>query len=91
MNFITKKHLPGGTFLRGAGVAVALPLLDSMVPAQNGAGRDGRESAAAGLACIYVPHGATMDKWTPAEEGKRLRVHGDSSAAGENTGIAWSW
>ena len=31
--FITKKHLPRRTFLRGAGAAVALPLLDAMLPA----------------------------------------------------------
>ena len=31
--FITKKHLSRRTFLRGAGVAVGLPLLDAMVPA----------------------------------------------------------
>ena len=31
--FITKKHIPRRTFLRGAGVTLALPLLDSMVPA----------------------------------------------------------
>jgi hypothetical protein len=33
MNFITGKHLPRRTFLRGAGAAVALPFLDAMVPA----------------------------------------------------------
>ena len=33
--FITKKHLPRRTFLRGMGVTLALPLLDSMVPAQT--------------------------------------------------------
>jgi hypothetical protein len=31
--FITKKHIPRRTFLRGAGVTLALPLLESMVPA----------------------------------------------------------
>ena len=31
--FVTKKHIPRRTFLRGAGVTLALPLLDSMVPA----------------------------------------------------------
>ena len=31
--FLPKKHIPRRTFLRGAGVAVALPLLDAMVPA----------------------------------------------------------
>ena len=35
MNFITKKHLSRRTMLRGLGVSVALPLLDSMVPAQT--------------------------------------------------------
>jgi hypothetical protein len=33
MSFITKKHLNRRTFLKGAGVVVALPLLESMVPA----------------------------------------------------------
>ena len=33
--FITKKHLSRRTLLRGAGAAIALPLLDSMVPAQT--------------------------------------------------------
>ena len=32
---ITKKHLPRRTFLRGMGVTLALPFLDSMVPAQT--------------------------------------------------------
>ena len=30
---VTKKHLPRRTFLKGAGVALALPLLDAMTPA----------------------------------------------------------
>ncbi len=68
MNFITKKHLPRRTFLRGAGVAIALPLLDSMIPAQSALAGTAA-SPRSRLACIYVPHGATMDKWTPAKEG----------------------
>ncbi len=43
MNFITKRHLPRRTFLRGAGVAIGLPLLDSMVPAQTPLAAHGRE------------------------------------------------
>jgi hypothetical protein len=31
--FISKKHLPRRTFLKGLGVSVGLPLLDAMVPA----------------------------------------------------------
>ncbi len=68
MTFITKKHLSRRTFLRGAGVTLALPLLESMVPAQTPL----RQTAAvpkSRLGCIYVPHGAIMDKWTPATEG----------------------
>ena len=34
MIFLTKKHLSRRTFLRGAGAAIALPLLDAMVPAR---------------------------------------------------------
>jgi Protein of unknown function (DUF1552) len=69
MTFVTRKHLDRRTFLRGAGVTLALPLLDSMVPAQTPLAK----TAAAPrnrLGCIYVPHGATMYKWTPATEGK---------------------
>src|SRR5262245_20950546 len=69
MSFITKKHLPRRTFLRGMGATIALPLLDSMVSAQTPL----RKTAAAArsrLSCIYVPHGATMDKWTPAVQGR---------------------
>jgi hypothetical protein len=69
MNFITKKHLPRRTFLRGAGVAIALPLLDSMVPAQTALAQTAANPRSR-LGCIYVPHGATMDKWTPVQEGK---------------------
>ena len=31
--FITKKHIPRRKFLRGVGTAMALPLLDAMIPA----------------------------------------------------------
>jgi hypothetical protein len=67
--FITKKHLPRRTFLRGMGAAIALPLLDSMVAAQTPLKKTAA-GARSRLSCIYVPHGATMDKWTPAKEGK---------------------
>jgi hypothetical protein len=66
--FISKKHIPRRTFLRGMGVTLALPLLDSMVPA----GRLLAQSAAKPsprLGFIYIPHGAVMDKWTPAAVG----------------------
>ena len=33
--FLTKKHISRRRLLRGAGVTLALPLLDSMIPAQT--------------------------------------------------------
>jgi hypothetical protein len=66
--FITTKHLSRRTFLNGVGVTMALPLLESMLPAATALA----QTAARGrtrLGCIYVPHGATMDKWTPATDG----------------------
>jgi hypothetical protein len=67
MRFLTKRHLSRRAMLRGAGAALALPLLESMLPA-------GRVHAAAAkprmrFGCIYVPHGAVMAQWTPAQDG----------------------
>jgi hypothetical protein len=73
MAFITKKHLSRRTFLQGAGVTVALPFLESMVPAATPL----RQTAAASktrFGAIYYPHGATMDKWTPAGEGSNFEL-----------------
>ena len=67
--FISKKHLPRRTFLRGVGVTLALPLLDSMVPAQTLLSKTAAK-APPRLGFVYIPHGAIMDKWTPATEGK---------------------
>ena len=66
--FITKKHLPRRTVLRGLGAAVALPLLDAMVPAATAAAR----TAAAPikrLGVFYVPNGMSMPYWFPRAEG----------------------
>ncbi len=68
MMFITKKYLSRRTFLKGTGASIALPLLDSMVPAGTALAETAAQSKSR-LGCIYVPHGATMDKWTPAAEG----------------------
>ena len=64
--FITKKHVPRRTFLRSAlGAAVALPFLDSMVPALAGAAskRPFRFGA------IYVPNGIYPQLWHPDQLG----------------------
>jgi uncharacterized protein DUF1552 len=68
MTFITKKHLPRRMFLQGMGVTLSLPLLESMLPAQTPLVKTAA-NVKSRLGCIYVPHGATMYKWTPAIEG----------------------
>jgi hypothetical protein len=66
--FVTKKHLPRRTFLKGVGVSLALPLLDSMIPARTLLAQTAARPLPR-LGFVYVPHGAIMDKWTPATEG----------------------
>src|SRR5579883_2700713 len=76
MQYITKKSLSRRTLLRGAGVALGLPLLDSMVPAQTPLAK----SAAAPksrLACIEMVHGmagstaegTAKHYWSPEKTG----------------------
>jgi hypothetical protein len=66
--FVTKRHLPRRTFLKGVGVSLALPLLDSMIPARTLLAQTPAKPLPR-LGFVYVPHGAIMDKWTPATEG----------------------
>ncbi len=61
---ITRKHLPRRTFLKGMGTAIALPLLDSMVPAMAS------WKAPVRIAFVYVPNGIVMEDWTPATTGR---------------------
>ena len=66
--FIFRKHLSRRTFLRGTGSMVALPFLDAMAPAQTPTRRTAAVPKTR-FAGFYVPHGATMDKWTPSTTG----------------------
>ena len=68
MNFLTKKHLSRRTFLRGAGAAIALPLLDAMVPARALA-RDTAALTVTRFTGIFVPHGMAPGYWVPATQG----------------------
>jgi Protein of unknown function (DUF1552) len=75
--FITKKHLSRRTVLRGMGVTIALPFLDSMVPAQTPS-RQTAASPRSRLACIEMVHGAagsavagaSKHYWSPEKEGR---------------------
>ena len=66
--FLTKKYLSRRTVLKGAGVSIALPLLDAMIPA----GTALSETAAVvkpRLGFVYYPHGAVQQFWTPKDTG----------------------
>lgn len=65
---ITKMALPRRTFLRGLGVSLALPLLDSMVPALTALAQTPAKPVRR-LGFVYVPNGAAMANWQPAGEG----------------------
>jgi hypothetical protein len=67
--FVTKKHLSRRTVLRGMGTTLALPLLDAMIPANTALAQTAAK-ATPHLGFIYFPHGAVMNRWTPAGEGK---------------------
>src|SRR6195256_921171 len=64
--FITRKHLSRRTFLKGAGATIALPFLESMIPAMTA---HAAANSGSRLAFVYFPHGAIMDKWAPKTEG----------------------
>ena len=66
---VTKKALARRTVLRGVGAALALPLLDGMVPAFANA-RDAVLQPVRRLGVVYVPNGMMMPSWTPTTEGR---------------------
>ncbi len=65
---ITKKALPRRTILRGIGTALALPLMDGMVPALTALSRTAAQ-ATQRLGVVYVPNGIVMKSWTPSASG----------------------
>jgi len=69
--YISKKHLSRRSLLRGAGTALALPLLDSMLPAATAYAQSGAVPRTR-FGAIYFPHGATMSRWTPVDTGKNF-------------------
>ena len=69
MHFLTKKHLSRRKLLRGAGVSLALPFLESMIPAGMARAAE-LGTPRSRLACLYVPHGAIQDRWEPSKVGR---------------------
>jgi len=65
---ITKKAIARRTVLRGLGASLALPLLDSMMPAMVAAAQTAATPVRR-LGVVYVPNGMVMKQWTPAADG----------------------
>ncbi len=65
---ITKMALPRRTFLRGLGAAVALPLLDAMVPALSVVAKTAANPVRR-LGYVYMPMGMNPVSWIPSAEG----------------------
>jgi hypothetical protein len=71
--FISKKAIPRRTVLRGMGAVLALPLLDSMVPALSALGKTaGKPVHRFGV--MYVPNGMIMKNYLPLVEGTEFEL-----------------
>jgi hypothetical protein len=65
---IMKKALPRRTFLKGVQAALALPLLDAMIPAAT-AWANTPAKPVRRLGFVFVPMGCDRARWTPEGEG----------------------
>src|SRR3977135_1072054 len=80
--YLTRKHLSRRTLLKGAGVAVGLPLLEAMIPAATALAQTAAKPKLR-TGFFYIPHGAIMgntsfgpemDKWTPGGSGAGFKL-----------------
>jgi hypothetical protein len=86
MHFITGKHMPRRTFLRGVGATVALPFLDAMVPSGFGRGLRAAAPEVTRLVCIEEVHGlagcnnwgATKFLYAPQQTGRNFTLVADN-------------
>src|SRR5262245_7063103 len=67
--FITKKHISRRSILRGAGAAVALPFLESMMPAATPLAQTAASANPPRFVALFVPHGMAPGYWVPDKEG----------------------
>ena len=69
--FLTKKAISRRTILRGVGTAVALPLLDAMIPAFAPAATT---APLRRFGVVYHPNGVIYDKWLPTGSGSNFEL-----------------
>src|SRR6266481_3287355 len=67
--FIRKKAIPRRTFLKGAQAALALPLLDAMIPAATAWARTPAKPVPR-LGFVFIPMGCDQARWIPSGQGE---------------------
>ena len=67
MSFITKRSLPRRTFLRSVAGTMALPLLESMIPAATALAKTPANPVRR-LGFVFMPMGCDITRWTPPGE-----------------------
>jgi hypothetical protein len=69
MSFVTKRHIPRRVFLQGAGVTLALPLLEAMSPARTLFAQTAAAQTVPRFVGVFFPHGMAPGHWEPKAEG----------------------
>jgi Protein of unknown function (DUF1552) len=72
--YLSQKHISRRTVLKGVGATIALPLLDAMSPAATAWASTAAGSAPKRFAFVGFPHGAIMDRWSPAQTGSDYQM-----------------
>ena len=67
--FLTKKAIPRRTLLKSGGAALALPLLDAMIPAATAWAQTPAKPVRR-LGFVFIPMGCDQSRWTPPGQGK---------------------
>src|SRR4029077_17633273 len=67
--FVTKKYIPRRKFLKGAGVTLALPLLEAMVPAATALAQTAAGASKSRFVGMFFPHGMAPGYWVPEQTG----------------------
>src|SRR5215218_591516 len=72
--YLSKRHISRRAVLKGVGATIALPLLDAMHPAGTAWARTAAGAAPTRFAFVGFPHGAIMDRWSPAQTGREYEM-----------------
>src|SRR3954466_448242 len=72
--YLSQKHISRRAVLKGVGATIALPLIDAMNPVATVWAKTAAGSAPKRFAFVGFPHGAIMDRWSPAQTGANFEM-----------------